>query len=652
MMLHPDRSTILRACVRLTHCTVATLLVALAGCVVVPAPRVNPAAGGSVTVEVGFRSQVCNPSRFHVELDGVDVTAQFSPQPPASPQLMPSATFTNLAPGVHTVVASADVRMYFFVIPYCDRDSQTQTFTIAAPPAPQLGFAPPGPLTMDVGGSIAVGATIQPVQGTATSVTVVVPPGAPFTAPGSTTIPANAGQSAALTLSGVAAGSGNLLVSAAGTSSASLAVSVRPVLSAVSPASGVPGSSVTLTGLGFASGAAPSFGGTPAAAAVAPAGTSLVATVPVRAAGPAALSVSVNGQTSGTLSFAVLAPPPPPPPTFVMVRAAALSASTVQTIGFSAGSFSILDDDPAPAAALGGTATLAVAANGAGLPSSNVIYTNASHLQSYAISGTGPGTQLTAVGGPVLGATSVTGAAVAAAGSLVVRAVDAGLETYSLIGGNLTRLTRTPVPGRPGSVSGTGVAVDVAGTLAVRAHSAGIDVYDVSTPAAPVLAGSARGTVATGISSNGVGVRVAGGAAGSFVVRSHPTGIEVYTVDVAGVPTLVFPPTPPGMTSSAINTSVAVNATATLAVRSHVNGIEVFSVVTPSAPVLLGSASGAPSTTGSAVVIIGSTAFRAFNGSRAGIEAYDISTPSSIPPPLVIDRGIAASTIGVGLTGL
>jgi hypothetical protein len=179
--------------------------------------------------------------------------------------------------------------------------------------------------------------------------------------------------------------------------------------------------------------------------------------------------------------------------------------------------------------------------------------------------------------------------------------------------------------------------------LAVRAHASGISVYNVSAPASPVLTGSAD-TGLGGVSSVGVGVRM--NAAGTLAVRSHPTGIDVYSISTTGAPTLVGHAQ--STTATAVTTSVALDATATMAVRSHPLGIEVFDLTTPSVPSLRAQATSPaqPSTTGTAVVIIGTTGFRAHN---QGLEAYNIAAlPIQAPQSI----SATASAIGVGLTGL
>jgi hypothetical protein len=102
----------------------------LAGCVTITQPVNNASVGNPVVASVGFRSQYCG--NFKVLLDSTDVTSQFSPSPPAQSQ--PTATFSSLAMGQHTLVASADTLQYWFLIPFCGSSSDSVTFTVSCSP--------------------------------------------------------------------------------------------------------------------------------------------------------------------------------------------------------------------------------------------------------------------------------------------------------------------------------------------------------------------------------------------------------------------------------------------------------------------------------------------------------------------------------------
>lgn len=588
----------------------------LAGCVTITRPPegyVSP--NGTVVAEVGFRSQVCS-NTFHATLDGNDVTASFSPQPPAA--TLPRATFSSLSPGSHTLTVSAKTLQYWFLIPYCGDGSDTVAFSVAAPPLPALGFSPTGPLNIDAGTSTNVRVTVSTAQGNPIPVTLT-PGSNRITAPASATIAANATSSPPFAVTGQVGGGTSLSATAGGLQDGSLSVNVRPVLGSLNPTSGAAGTPVTLTGAGYDAGASVRFGGQPAPTTFVSA-TQLTAQAPPLAPGPTSVSVTVNGQTSANRTFQVLAPPAPA--ATLLFRT---SGQDVQTFGFSGGALSLLDTDTATIQ--GGAAVVGVAFNGL----DHVVRTSAADVQSFSLLAS----NTLALAGSATGSPSGTGAAIAAAGNLLVRAMDIGLETYLLVNGAPQRQVASPVTG---TLSATGVAVDLRGNFAVRAHSSGIDVYNVANPAAPVRVGSATGSV----SAVGVGVRLAPN--GTIAVRSTPDRIEVFSIAANGMPSLAGSQT--GALSTALNTAVAIDATGTRAVRTHSTGIEVYDISTPASPQRIGERGGAASTTGTGAFVVGNTAFRAMN---AALEAYDISAPGSIPGPVSVSA--TPSSIGVGLSG-
>ncbi len=611
---------------RSRHLAAASTLAMLAGCVSITQPTPDGVTvSNPVTAQVGLRSQLCG-STFNVMRSGpdgtFDVTAQFMPPPPSP--TAPSATFTNLVPGQHTLTASASTLQYWILFPYCSASSDTRIFNVAAPPAPRLGFTPAGTVNVNAGASTGVSVTVSQAQPGVVGVSLANTSPATASVPANATIAANTTASASFNIGGLVGGSTSVTASAAGLQNGTLTVNVLPTLTSVTPNSAAPGAVVSIAGQGFAAGAVARFGNTNASSSTFGSATALSATVPAVAAGPRPITVTVNGQTSATLPFTVDAAPPPA--ITLLFRA---SAQDVQTFSFSAGALALLDTDAATVQ--GGLAGISAAVNGAG----SVLRSSASDVQAFNIVG---GNSLTLAGGAP-GSASGTGAAVAAVGTLAVRASDLGLDTYLLVAGVPQRQTVSAVAG---TVSATGVAVDLLGSFAVRAHASGVDVYNVSNPAAPVLVGSAA-SMGAAVSSVGVGVKFT--PAGGFAVRSHPAGIELFSIAANGMPARVGAFNT-GVVSAAVNTAVAVDATGTRAVRAHSGGIEVYDITTPASPTRLGQRSGTVSTTGVGVAIVGTMAFRASN---LNLEAYNIATPASIPAPVSINATVSA--IGVGLAG-
>jgi hypothetical protein len=302
------------------------------------------------------------------------------------------------------------------------------------------------------------------------------------------------------------------------------------------------------------------------------------------------------------------------------------SANNVQTFTLGAGAPSLADTDNATPH--GGSGSVGVAFNGQSL----VVRTSAGDVQSYS-AGTG-----LMPSGVTPSSVSGNGAAIAAIGTLAVRATAVGLETLSLAGGKPALSTPQPITGSP---STGGVAVDVSARFAVRAHDTGIDVYDVKNASAPTLIGSAT-TSGGQVSNTGVGVSFA--RRGELVVRSGPVGIDVFTLAADGKPSLAGSYVS-GVASIAVNTAVAVDDTGTRAVRAHASGIEIYDLSNPAAPQRIGQRAGTASTTGVGVQMSGTRVVRTTN---VNVEVYDVGDPANIGAPAAV--AATPSSVGVGLT--
>lgn len=121
-------------------------------------------------------------------------------------------------------------------------------------------------------------------------------------------------------------------------------VTPAPVVTGVSPNSGgtAGGTTVFISGTGFAAGAAVSFGGTPAAGVVVSSATSITAVTPAKAAGAVAVTVTNADFQTGSLpnGFTYIAPPPPPTIGNVTPNTGSTAGGTTVTItgaGFVAG---------------------------------------------------------------------------------------------------------------------------------------------------------------------------------------------------------------------------------------------------------------------------------------------------------------------------
>jgi len=133
-------------------------------------------------------------------------------------------------------------------------------------------------------------------------------------APANNVVVVSATQITATTPVG-AAGAATVTVTNAGSQSGSLTNGftyiVAPAVNGLSPNSGpaTGGTSVTITGTNFASGATVTIGGAAATNIVVVSSTQITATTPAGAAGPVSVTVTVNGQTGSlTNSFTYIAP--------------------------------------------------------------------------------------------------------------------------------------------------------------------------------------------------------------------------------------------------------------------------------------------------------------------------------------------------------
>ncbi len=196
-------------------------LLALVSCVSFIQPETDAVVStASVEVEISFATRVCG--NFRVELDGRDVTAAFSPQPPTSSN--PRATFTELSPGQHGLLARAEVYYYWFIIPFCSGASETVSFNAIEP---SLGFSPSGPITLPAGGSQSVRITLNPSRTVQTDITLSSSAGSVASiSPQATTITAGQTSSGPALVEALAAGATTIRANAPGTSSAGLSVTV------------------------------------------------------------------------------------------------------------------------------------------------------------------------------------------------------------------------------------------------------------------------------------------------------------------------------------------------------------------------------------------------------------------------------------------
>lgn len=195
----------------------------LTSCVTIVSPEPGDVLStASVQAEVSFATPVCQGT-FRAELDGRDVTSEFSPIPPSAAN--PRATLTELSPGEHTLFVRAETKHYWVIIPICNGSTETVTFTTELP---SLGFNTSGPLTLVPGESRNIQITLTPTRTVETDVSLSSNANSVVTvSPGAATIPPDDTQSQGTVLiEAQGLGDARITASADGAKTARLNVSI------------------------------------------------------------------------------------------------------------------------------------------------------------------------------------------------------------------------------------------------------------------------------------------------------------------------------------------------------------------------------------------------------------------------------------------
>jgi hypothetical protein len=399
-----------------------------------------------------------------------------------------------------------------------------------------------------------------------------------------------------------------------------------PTLTSIAPTSGPVGTSITLTGTGFASGMIVMIGGQQAAPVTMITATSAKAPVPANLSGTVNVNVQVGTQSSGSRPFSITTAPP------MLTRVLRTGDSNIQLVDVTTAGVPTTVGQPFSAGLSAGGLSNTV---GCAVTGARFLRSTSTNVESCPVDASGT------VGPTCISAgaqASSTASDLAVSGSLVVRATDSGIQVFSLAANGSLTLVGTS---NTGTSSPTGSAVDFPNvtnpTFVVRGHASGIDVFDIASPSSPVLTG--RVTTA-GLSSTGVDVKVIGT---TTVVRAYSSGLDQYDITSHSAPTLSGAG-PLNVDLSASRSAVALFANDTRAVRSTSVGIETFDVT--SNPVRSGRISGALSATGSDVVI-DRDGF-AVRSTADTVEVYDVATNPASP----IKKGsvsVSSSATGVCL---
>lgn len=600
------------------------LTFSLAGCGTV---KINSPANSTtpipslVPIDISWNSDMKPGTGLEVFLDNVDISNQFTSAIIGRQVVIQYA----MTPGCHTLAAYAHLQCGYCTPTPWARVGQSVSFQVQGA---QLALSP-------------TTATINAGASVAGSVSVPVVPSAPLAV---TLTPSNAnlridtavaGQAATVTISppqtsasfnvtGVAAGTGTIAAGVQCAQGAQTTVTVRPVLTSITPNTGPAGTSVTLTGQGFATPARANFGNQGSNASNVSA-TSAAAAVPAIAVGTVNVTMTANSQTStSSVPFTVTATPVTPPPAPTLVFRA--SATDIQSINVSNPAAPVVVSTRAAAPSAGGYAGLLGLAR---MATGQLIRAGSTNMEVFPVDAAG---NIQAATSNLAVAGTATAVAVTVSGTRVIRGTELGIQLFTLSGNAL----QAGAFGN-GNASATGVGVAVSGNTVVRAVADGIEVWDISNVASPVR----RGFVAQGgVSATGVDVKI--NAAGARAVRSFSGGIDVYDISTPTNPILVRTNFGGGL--SATRSTLLLSSFDTRAVRVYDGGIEVYDLTSPTLQ-RLGMAGGDLSPAGAAVVLSGA---RAVRSGASTLEVFDIAAPASIVRNSSL--GVTLSPTGVALS--
>ncbi len=612
----------------------------LSGCnVVIQAPAdLATVTAPAVAVNIGLPG-LYQAGTFSARLNEADITSQFT----VNAQSGTAAAGLTLTPGSYMLDVSAcwGLNTGFVQAPPWPLNGCSSSRASFAVVQPRLAL---GPSDLALAVSQSRTATVQAIPAPSAALTIVLSasPASTLVAPSAATVPANSAAPVNIPLQGAGPGSAAISASATGYTSASLNVSVRPLITQLSPASGPPGTAVTVAGAGFVAPVSVRFGTT--AVPVTPAsGTALSVTVPQGlVAGATPITVTSNAQTSAPVSFTATSPAPAD--VTALFRATNDRLEVIQftlNAPFSSSALQLLGSVPTPLSP--GVLSVGLCRDGARLA-----WAGAANVQVFGIGGTATAPTLTlAAATPLPSTLTGVGTACAFLPAALVRGTDLGVD-------NLNPATVARSGGFNGAGSSTGVALAAASPRLWRSHSTGLEEYGTSVPAAP----NRTANVVANMTASSTGTALAWLSVGTRLVRATNLGIDVIGVTGAAPSRLGF-----NNTGGVSSTGVGVGVVGTRVVRATNAGVEVYEAKAPAKPVRCAfNNTGGASATGvgvAAVVLAGSTI--AFRATHVGIEAYDISaamtscpTPASgalIPAGVQLQTGLGTSATGVAVVG-
>src|SRR5258706_37188 len=404
---------------------------------------------------------------FSARLNEADVTSQFT----VNAQGGSAVAGLTLAPGPYVldVAACWGPDIVFVQAPPWPLNGCSSSRASFAVVQPSLALGPSGlALAVSQSGT----ATVQAIPAPSAALTIVLSasPASALGAPNTAIVPANSAAPVNIPVQGVGPGSAAISASATGYTSGSLNVSVRPLITQLSPASGSPGTAITVTGAGF------------------------VAPVTVRFGTTAVPAAPVSGtQLSVTIPQGLVAGATPNTGTSHSPASAPFGSSTLQLLGS-------VPTPPSP-----GVLAVGLCRDG-----TRLAWAGAANLQVFSIGGTATAPTLTLAAATSLPSTLTgVGTACAFLPAALVRGTDLCLD-------NLNPATVARLGGFNGAGSSTGVALPAASPRVCRSHPPRPEEYTISVPAAP----NRTASVVTNMTGSGTGTALAWLSAGTRMVRA------------------------------------------------------------------------------------------------------------------------------------
>src|SRR6266849_574757 len=221
----------------------------LSGCnVVIQAPAdLATVTAPAVAVNIGLPG-LYQAGTFSARLNEADITSQFT----VNTQSGSAAAGLTLTPGSYMLDVSAcwGLNTGFAQAPPWPLNGCSSSRASFAVVQPSLVLGPSG-LALPVSQSGTATVQAIPAPGAALAIVLSASPASILLAPSAATVPANSAAPVNIPVQGVGPGSAAISASATGYTSASLNVSVRPLITQLSPAGGPPGTAVAVTGAGF-----------------------------------------------------------------------------------------------------------------------------------------------------------------------------------------------------------------------------------------------------------------------------------------------------------------------------------------------------------------------------------------------------------------